>query len=214
MFYPVHWILSLLASILRLGAGQGGQEPVTNEPMSILYEFEGCPWCRIAREAISGAGLAVIVRPCPKGGERFRPNVTAAGGKTQFPYFVDGRTGEGFYESSAVATQMRARFGTHRPILHWLGPLNGVLSSYASLIRFMSGMRVRNSKPQGKPLELHGSEVDPAARLVREMLCELELEYIWRPGVGGGVRLIDPNNGTQKSGGRLSRAYLRDTYAA
>lgn len=214
MLYPVHWVLSLLASVLRLGAGQGGQEPVTNEPMPVLYEFEGCPWCRIAREAISGAGLAVLVRPCPKGGERFRPYVAETGGKAQFPFFVDGTTGEGLYESGAIAALMRTRFGTRRPIAHWLGPLNGFLSSYASLARLMSGVRVSGSRPQGKPLELHGTEIDPAARLVREMLCVLELEYIWRPGVGGGVRLIDPNSGAQKHGGWAARTYLRDTYAA
>ena len=36
-----------------------------------IYEFEVCPYCRIAREALSALSLSPIVYPCPKGGKRF-----------------------------------------------------------------------------------------------------------------------------------------------
>ena len=214
MIYPIHWLSSVLASAFRLGAGRSGTVVVTNEGLPILYEFEGCPWCRIAREAISRAGLSVLVRPCPKGGERFRPKVTEMGGKAQFPFLVSSETGEGQYESAVIAKLMRDKHEAGRPLVHWLGPLNGILSSYASLVRFMSGVRVKPSKPQDKPLAFHGSEVSPGARLVREMLCVLELEYVWHPGTGEGIRLQDPNTGELCHGGRACIKYLKRTYSA
>lgn len=214
MLYPLHWLLSVLASALRLGAGRGGNEIVTNEALPVLYEFEGCPWCRIAREAISRAGLSVLVRPCPKGGERFRPSVVELGGKAQFPFLVNPQTGEGQYESAEIAQAIREAHKSGRPILHWLGPINGILSTYASLVRLMSGMRVQASKPQSRPLEFHGSEVSPGARLVKEVLCVLELEYIWHPGTGGGARLQDPNTGKLCHGPRACLRYLKRTYKA
>ena len=212
MLYPVHWLLSLLASVLRLGAGRGGAEPVTGKALPTLYEFEACPWCRIAREAISETGLSVLVRPCPKGGKRFRPEVQALGGKAQFPYLVDGESGEGMYESAAIAKLMRQEYQTSRPLVHWLGPLNGILSSYAVLLRLAAGGRARASKQQERPLEFYGAEANPAARLVKEQLCALELEYIWHTGEGSAVRLFDPASKADIRGARSARAYLRRTY--
>ena len=37
--------------------------------------------------------LEAEIRPCPKSGPRFRPEVIARGGKAQFPYLVDEQTG-------------------------------------------------------------------------------------------------------------------------
>lgn len=37
--------------------------------------------------------LDVIMRPCPKGGDMWRPQAIARGGKTQFPFLVDPNTG-------------------------------------------------------------------------------------------------------------------------
>ena len=45
----------------------------------VLYEFEACPFCRLVREAFSALHLDVEIRPCPKGGERFRPEAMIVG---------------------------------------------------------------------------------------------------------------------------------------
>jgi len=214
MLYPLHWLLSLFASLLRLGAGQAGGGTERGTVLPTLYEFEACPWCRIAREAVSEAGARVLVRPCPRGGERFRPEVLSHGGKAQFPYLVDGDTNKGLYESGAIAKFMRQKHKAGRPLAHWLGPINGILSSYAVLLRLGAGGRARAANPQGLPLEFYGAEVNPAARLVKEQLCALELEYIWHPAGRSGVRLHDPASGADIQGGRAVLAYLKEAYRA
>ena len=38
----------------------------------ILYAYEGCPSCRRVRLALEALDLPTEVRPCPKGGRRYR----------------------------------------------------------------------------------------------------------------------------------------------
>ena len=72
---------SLLTSLGRLGQGHAvgaiGRRP---EKPLILYEYEACPFCRKVREALTALDLQADIRPCPRGGERFRPDVIAQGG--------------------------------------------------------------------------------------------------------------------------------------
>src|SRR2546430_15620902 len=83
---------SLLSTFARFGHGAStgalGPRP---ERLLELYEFEGCPFCRKVREALSVLDLDAVIYPCPKGGPRFRPEVEARGGKQQFPYLEIGR---------------------------------------------------------------------------------------------------------------------------
>ena len=76
-----------------------------------LYEFEVCPYCRIAREALSALSLDPIVYPCPKGGTRFREKVKAEGGRYQFPYLVDPNTGVAMYESADIVEYLFREYG-------------------------------------------------------------------------------------------------------
>ena len=86
---------ALLAAALRFGSGvrvgQPGLRP--DEPLT-LYVFEGCPYCRKVREALTFLDLDVDVRRCPKGGARFRPTVIDSGGEAQFPFLVDPNSGD------------------------------------------------------------------------------------------------------------------------
>lgn len=215
MLKPVHWLLSFIASVLRLGAGAAASPVNTAEPV-ILYEFEGCPFCRIAREAISEAGLAVLVRPCPKAGKRFRPQVKEQGGKAQFPYLVDPNANLRMYESADIAAHIRKNYGTKsRPFIHWLGPLNLMASSLGVMIRLVAGTFAKKSRAPDKPLEFYGAERHPGARLVKELLCEMELPYYWRsqaPEEKAAPYLFDPNCGQEASGAAAIRRYLRDAY--
>src|SRR5271165_6975329 len=99
---------STLASALRLGAGWKAT-PVARQPEKLLelYEFEACPFCRRVREALSEFDLAALVRPCPKGGARFRPKAIELGGKALFPFLVDPNTGRALYESADIVTYLR-----------------------------------------------------------------------------------------------------------
>ena len=48
----------------------------------------------------------------------------------------------------------------------------------SSLSRFMAGIKRRPAKPPAKPLELYSFESSPYSRLVRELLCSLEIPYL------------------------------------
>ena len=221
LLFPVDWSLSLLASALRLGAGGAGSSVSTNEMPLILYEFESCPFCRIAREQVSASGVTVNVKPSPKGGERFRPEVKQKGGKAQFPYLVDPNvpadgTATAMYESADIAHYLRQRYGkASRPLIHWAGPVNQVLSQFAALARYMNGTIARPAAKPDKPLWLYTSERSPGGRLVKEMLCSKELEYFWSAQAPESQRtplLRDPNSDQLVSGSFAILNYLRQTY--
>ncbi|MEM6537853.1 MAG: glutathione S-transferase N-terminal domain-containing protein [Pseudomonadota bacterium] len=210
--YSLFWIMSLASSIFRLGAGGARLTDQAPAQKLILYEFEGCPFCRIAREAISESGIPVVVRPCPKGGERFRPSVSDLGGKAQFPFLIDPNTDRSFYESAYIASYVARTYGVGRPLVHLLGPIGLALSQFATLARVAAGTLVWRSKQNDKPLEFYGAERHPTARLVKERLCAMELEYVWNPYTDGSVKLVDPNTGASVTGGLPIRLYLADTY--
>ena len=67
-----------------------------------LYDFEGCPHCRLVREVITELDLDALVYPCPKGGSRYRDTVVELGGKAQFPFLVDPNTETELPESTAI----------------------------------------------------------------------------------------------------------------
>lgn len=173
---------SLLASTLAGWRGTAAFRPARRQPERLLelYEFEACPFCRLVREAMTEMDLDALVRPCPKGGTRFRPEVERLGGKQQFPFLLDPNTGESLYESAAIVEYLadtyegRAR-GTRAP----LRGLRLASAQLASTVR-PRGMRARPSKPPAQPLELFSFESSPFSRLVREVLCELELPYVLR----------------------------------
>eukprot|EP00878_Enallax_costatus_P021370 GHUV01022620.1.p1 GENE.GHUV01022620.1~~GHUV01022620.1.p1 ORF type:complete len:236 (+),score=45.30 GHUV01022620.1:135-842(+) len=76
-----------------------------------LYEFQGCPFCRKVREAISILDLDVTVYPTPKGGKVWRPKAVELGGKAQFPFLVDQNTGKQMYESDAIIKYLFTEYG-------------------------------------------------------------------------------------------------------
>ena len=221
LLFPLDWTLSLAASALRLGAGGAGSPVTAPEMPLILYEFESCPFCRIAREQVSASGAIVHVKPCPKGGKRFRPEVKQRGGKAQFPYLVDPNApADGaattMYESADIARYLRQRYGkASRPLIHWAGPINQVFSQFAALARYMNGTIARPAVQPEKPLWLHTSERSAGGRLVKEMLCSKELEYFWSTQAPESQRtplLRDPNSDRLVTGSFAILNYLRQTY--
>jgi glutathione S-transferase len=221
---------SLGASVARLGLGSRvGELGPRPEKLLELYEFEGCPFCRKVREALSLLDLEAMVYPCPGKGPRFRPGVVERGGKSQFPYLVDPNTGDAMYESDDIIRHLYARYGSGKPPLSLTaGPLTMLGSSLATACRPVQGMRYKASNPPELPLELWSYEASPFCRIVRELLCSLEIPYhlhnvakgsperpgfVERSGKMMVPYLVDPNTGNELFESAEIVAYLRETYA-
>jgi glutathione S-transferase len=220
---------SVLATVARLGYAErtGALGPRPAKPLE-LYEFEACPFCRKVREALTVLDLRALIHPCPKGGPRYRAEVKRRGGKTQFPYLVDPNTGVEMYESDDINRYLFEKYGTGGvPLL-----LTNVLAlpggMIASGLRAGRGGRYHPSRPPEQPLELYSYEGSPFCRLVREVLCELEIPYLLHnvakhsPGREAFVArsgkmmvpyLVDPNTGREMFESGDIAAYLEKTYA-
>jgi len=172
---------SLLSSTLQQGRGiaSKGHSNRPEEPLEI-YDMEGCPFCRLVREALTDLDLDVMVFPCPKGGDRYRPLVERLGGKQQFPYLMDPNTGEALYESAAIIEYLYQQYGGRPAPKSWQLRLRTAAAVAASAPRGSRGIRCLDSKAPEKPLELYSFEASPFARLVRERLTELQLPYLLR----------------------------------
>lgn len=222
---------SLAATLARFGSGVGvgrlGHRP--EKPLE-LWEFEACPFCRKVREALSILDLDAHIRPCPKGGPRYRPELVERAGKAQFPYLLDPNTGKEMYESNEIVSYLFETYGDGPPT--WLlraGPLNDLSAFSAALWRGSSGARYRESRAPERELELYGFEASPSCRIVREELCSLELPYLLHNVAIGSARreayvarsgkmrvpyLVDPNTGVEMFEFADIFRYLNETYAA
>jgi glutathione S-transferase len=180
MWRPLDVATSFAASVARVGTGMAvgtlGRRP---ERPLVLYDFEACPFCRKVREALSILDLDVLVKPCPHGGTRFRPEVVQRGGKAQFPYLIDPNTQVELYESDEIVAYLFGQYGDGNvPAALALGPLTLATSALASGWRIGSGQSARPSRCPAEPLELWSFEASPYCRIVRERLSELELPYL------------------------------------
>jgi len=220
---------SFLASTLRAGSGMWAT-PVARQPEKLLelYEFEACPFCRKVREGLSIMDLDAMVYPCPKGGTRYRPEVIRRGGKSQFPYLVDPNTRREMYESQDILDYMAKEYRGKVPLLLAMGPLTALSSSLASVARIGRGRQAIPSRAPEKPLELWSFEASPFCRIVREVLCNLEMpyhlhnvaagspkraEFVARSGKMMVPYLADPNTSTEMFESADIVAYLLRTYA-
>jgi glutathione S-transferase len=194
----------------------------------VLYDFESCPFCRKVREALTVLDLDADVRPCPKGGRRFRPEVVARGGKAQFPYLVDPNTSKEMYESDAIVRYLFAEYGEGEPPAVLLGGFAAVTGSLASAFRLGLGTNAEPSRAPAQPLALWSFEASPFSRIVREKLCTLELPYrLHNVGKGSPRRaafversgkmqvpyLVDPNTGAALFESADIVAYLAREYS-
>ncbi len=221
-------VTTYLGTGLRLGHGGWVSTlgPRPEAPLT-LYEFEACPFCRKVREAATVLDLDLLVKPCPKGGTRFRPEAMALGGKAQFPLLVDGD--HVIYESGDIVKHLYQRYGAGSPSWFLFGPLFMPLSAACSAVRPGRGRDARPSRAPAEPLELWSYEVSPYCRLVRERLCELELPYRLHNIAHGSPKrpafvemagkrqfpyLRDPNTGAALFESAAICDYLDRTYAA
>ncbi len=144
-----------------------------------LYDIEGCPYCKLVREAMTELDLNVVIYPCPKGGVRFRNSAIKIGGKEQFPYLIDPNTSISLYESYDIISYLFRYYGKGHLPNRWRRRYFNITTSLASTaIRFGSGIYHKASKPPTMMLELYSFESSPFTRPVRELLCELEIPYV------------------------------------
>jgi glutathione S-transferase len=221
---------SMFATVSRLGAGVSATPPARRPTRLLeLYEFEACPFCRKARDALTELDLDAMIYPCPKGGTVFRPKAIELGGKAQFPYLVDPNTATSMYESDDIVAYLFETYGGRAPGILVRGPLATASSALASAFRPTGGSRARPSRRPKKPLELWSFEASPFCRIAREALCELELPYrLHNVGKRGAGRpafvkrsgkmmvpyLFDPNTKREMFESADITAYLNETYGA
>ncbi len=173
---------SMLSTLARATHGIQSR-PAAARPGRLLqlYDIENCPYCRLVREVLTELDLDAEILPCPKGGQRFRPEVVERGGKAQFPYLVDPNTGEAMYESLDIVAYLFETYGRRRLPVRWrAGRLQTLGSMLASAPRLGQGMEARPGRAPELRLELYSFESSPYARPVRERLCELEIPYVLR----------------------------------
>lgn len=183
--------------------------PQPEKPL-VLYDIEACPYCRRVREALTALHLDAEIRPCPKGGRKFREEAEALGGKQQFPLLSDENTGQVMYESEAIIEYLFQTYGKRPVPKFYRGKAyQPALGSLASAVSALRGMRASPSKAVGQPLHLWSFEGSPYSRLVRERLCELEVPYTlhnlgkehWTE-LGPAIQRIKPGPYTPAPGGK------------
>ena len=195
----IHNLTCFLAGLSRLFSGttplpiyaKGNNTPTKR---LILYEFEGCPFCRIVRETLSVLSIEALIYPCPREtlkkyghhkSSRFRGEVKKLGNKIMFPYLVDENTGKSLYESKDIIAYLWENYsgGQKKPFLYKLSmkaPLLILSFFLHALMRPLPSMGILRtpSKRPEKLLELWGREHHIGTKRIREALCTLEIPYI------------------------------------
>ena len=173
---------SFVSTLLRATNGIRSTPAAVKPELALqLYDIENCPYCRLVREVLTELDLDAEIYPCPKQGERFRPEVVKRGGKAQFPFLVDRNTGVAMYESLEIIDFLYATYAQRPLPVRWrLGQLQTLGSMLASAPRVSHGMRARPGELPERMLELYSFESSPYARVVRELLCEMEIPYLLR----------------------------------
>ncbi len=222
---------AFVPSVLRLGRGLLAWAPAARAPEIPLelHEFEGCPFCRKVRDALTELDIGYVSRAAGKGADRSR--LVAAGGKAQVPFLHDPNTGVSMYESEDIVDYLWKTWGGRaRPRwLSLLGPLDTASSALASAARPTRGSRVRRTRAEqpAQLIELWSFEASPYCRKVREVISELGLDVrVHNVGKGGRRRpelvalggrmqvpyLADPNTGVAMYESDEIVAYLRRVY--
>ncbi|GAX74499.1 hypothetical protein CEUSTIGMA_g1948.t1 [Chlamydomonas eustigma] len=200
------------------------------EKLLELYEFEGCPFCKKVREAVTILDLDVIVRPCPRDGTTWRPQAIQIGGKSMFPFLVDPNTGNQMYESDDIIKYLFSQYGPGQeeiPFLLRAGFLTTLTCGLGLVARSGHGNKALTSRIPEQLLRMWMYEGSPFVKIVREVLCELEIPYLQiTTGRGSPKRqqmmdtygtfqvpfLEDPNAGVCMFESKAIIEYLRQTY--
>ncbi|GBG34417.1 Hypothetical Protein FCC1311_106412 [Hondaea fermentalgiana] len=181
------------AYLLRLAAGaylaEGAHKSRRPEQMLELYELEQDEDCRSVRETLSTLDLDVLIKPCPRGGSRFMQERKRLAQKdASLPMLHDPNTTQVLSNASAINEYLWKRYG-NKASPGWafrlanfsaLGSLSGRLASAIRPAASHGWTATPTSKKPEKALVLWGSEGSPFVARVREALCALEIEYVYK----------------------------------
>jgi glutathione S-transferase len=143
-----------------------------------LYEEEGCPYSRKAREALSMLDLDAEIRPCPLGARHHLDKLKALLGHETIPVLIDPNTNRTIDDSDAIVTYLFRTYGNGRvPPQLARGATTDLSSKVASALRVGRQGFVPPASLPKKPLELYGYEGSPYCRLVREVLSRHAFPY-------------------------------------
>ncbi|MDQ8935555.1 glutathione S-transferase N-terminal domain-containing protein [Acinetobacter rudis] len=177
---------AILSSLTEGSRGMSGTAfPMQPNRALKLYEFEGSPFCRRVREVMTLLNLDYEVYPCPKGGEKYRSVVKKLGGKMQFPFFVDENTGDQLYESQQIIQHLFKHYSAtgKTPSTYRYYPKLPFVAFAGTLINGARGVWVNKAIKQREApaelLQLWGFESSPFTRIVRALLTELELPFVF-----------------------------------
>lgn len=171
---------SVLASTLRGWRGSMASRTV-QQPAQLpeIYDREGCPECRLVREACTELNLDVKIVPLPDGGSRFARQLQELSGATTVPFLNDPNTDTRLSGAQAIVDYLFRHYANRSaPAQVQPTPRNLTLSKLATRVRSGQGVKARSSRPAQQPLTLYSFESSPYSRLVREKLSELELPYV------------------------------------
>ncbi len=173
---------SVASSSLTGWRGTACFRPAEKQPELplVLYEYEACPYCRLVRETLTELDLDAEIRPCPRGGRRFRPEAQEIGGRMQFPLMVDPNTGTVIQDSRKIIAYLYATYCEREQPQPALGnSVDNFRSQLGTLPRPLNGLHSKaDDRTPEQALVLYSFESSPFSRLVREKLCELEIPYV------------------------------------
>ena len=178
-------VASLGTSLLRVDRGlivKGNRRKP--EKTLELYEAEYCPYCRHVREALTELDLDAMIYPIPKKARRYVSRLKKLGGETKIPFLHDPNTGTKLYDSEQIVQYLYEEYGLEGEEVPERRILTSTVASLTRAARVTSlssgknGLYARPSQAARKPLELYSFEASPYSRLVRELMCELEIKYL------------------------------------
>ncbi|WP_425916762.1 glutathione S-transferase N-terminal domain-containing protein [Acinetobacter sp. TSRC1-2] len=184
--HQIKVVQALASALTEGGRGVSGTAfPQQPEKSLKLYEFEGSPFCRRVREVLTLLNLDYEVYPCPKGGQKYRKIVKEKGGKKQFPFFIDENSGTQMYESQDIIHYLFKHYGrtgkTPKKFAQY--PKIPVAAFLGTIINGARGVwinkKITDREAPAQLLELWGFEASPFTRVVRGVLTELELPFIF-----------------------------------
>ena len=106
---PLTVLSGSAGSLLRFPKGTRARASRQPEGPLELYSFEGSPYCRIVREALSELEIPYVLHNLGRGSAK-REEFKALSGKMQVPYLVDPNTGTAMFESAAIVAYLERTY--------------------------------------------------------------------------------------------------------
>jgi glutathione S-transferase len=97
----------------------------------ILYDDEASADCRRVRMAIMSLDLDVEIRPCPRGGTRFRAEAEALDGTATPPLLVDPNHGVTLDDAADIVAHLRRHYGPEGDARATVDPAPSEIELYA-----------------------------------------------------------------------------------